>query len=84
MGHVVVIIKRFREFKSFVEIRAWLKVEPGTPSLKRPAKTFAPGHEVEGRESREAMQGKADETERLRTGIGSSVKVGRGVTVVGD
>ncbi len=39
----VVIIKQFRESNSFEEIRTRLEVEPGTPSLKRPAKTFAPG-----------------------------------------
>ena len=63
----VVIIKQFREFESFEEIRIRLEVRPGTPSLKRPAKTFAPGHLNGAGESREAMQGKADETERLRT-----------------
>jgi len=40
---------------SFEEIRARQKVRPGTPSLKRPAKTFAPGLPYKSRESREAM-----------------------------
>jgi hypothetical protein len=38
----IVIIKQFREFNSFEEIRAWPEVRPGTPSLKHPAKTIAP------------------------------------------
>jgi hypothetical protein len=61
---------------SFEEIRTRLELGSGTPSLKHPAKTFAP----EVWESREAMQEEADETERLRTGT----EVRRGVTVVGD
>jgi len=72
----VVIIKQFREFKSFADLRARLQINLGTPSLKHPAKTFAP----EIGETRGAMQGEADETERLRAGFA----VRRGVTVVGD
>jgi hypothetical protein len=60
-----------KSWLSFEEIRIRSEVRPETPSLKRPAKTYA---------AREAMQGEADETERLRT----SVKARRGVTVVGD
>src|SRR5450759_272888 len=52
-----------KSWLSFEGIRTRSKVGPGTPSLKRPAKTLAP----EAWESREAMQGEADETERLRT-----------------
>src|SRR5882762_2889812 len=33
-----------KSWLSFEEIRTRLEVGPGTPSLKRPAKTFAPGH----------------------------------------
>jgi hypothetical protein len=80
MCRLVVIIKQFREFKSFAEIRARLRLKPGTPSLKRPAKTFAPWVEVEVPGSTRGYAGGADETERLRTGI----EVRRGVTVVGD
>jgi len=76
MCRLVVIIKQFCEFKSGEEIRARLELKPGTPSLKHPAKTFAP----EIGETRGAMQGEADETERLRAGFA----VRRGVTVVGD
>jgi len=54
--------------KKYVSGRKW---RPETPSLKHPAKTFA---------TREAMQGEADETERLRT----QIEARRGVTVVGD
>jgi hypothetical protein len=43
----VVIIKQFREYKSYEEIRIRSEVRPETPSLKRPAKTFAPWVEVE-------------------------------------
>jgi hypothetical protein len=42
MCKAIVIIKQFREFKSFVEIRTWPEARPGTPSLKHPAKTIAP------------------------------------------
>jgi hypothetical protein len=43
MCKLVVIIKQFREFESLEELRARLEVRLGTPSLKHPAKTFAPG-----------------------------------------
>src|ERR1039458_2094071 len=36
-----------------------LELGSGTPSLKRPAKTFAPGPRGSGWESREAMQGES-------------------------
>jgi hypothetical protein len=59
---------------SFEEIRARLKVGPGTPSLKHPAKTIAPGLGSLKPGSREAMQEEAaDETERLRPERGYGV-----------
>jgi len=42
MCKLVVIIKQFRELESFEEIRTRSELRLGTPSLKRPAKTFAP------------------------------------------
>ena len=65
---------------SFEEIRARLECEPGTPSLKHPAKTIAPGVKSKTLGITRGYVGVADETERLRTGV----KVRRGVTVVGD
>jgi hypothetical protein len=84
MCNLVVIIKQFREFESFEEIRTRLEVRPGTPSLKRPAKTFAPGHI---HQSRGVTRGYAGGSRRNGTPpnlIGNSVEVWRGVTVVGD
>jgi len=73
-----------KSWLSFEEIRTRLEVEPGTPSLKRPAKTFAPG--VWSR-SMGVTRGYAGECGRNGTPlnlIGNSVEVRRGVTVVGD
>jgi hypothetical protein len=65
-----------KSWLSFEEIRTRLKVGPGTPSLKRPAKTFAP--EVLG-----VTRGYAGESRRNGTPP-NLVEVRRGVTVVGD
>jgi hypothetical protein len=80
MCTLVVIIEQFREFKSFEEIRTRLEAEPGTPSLKHPAKTSAPLAGGRSLGVTRGYAGEADETERLRTVF----EVRRGVTVVGD
>jgi len=80
MCKLVVIIKQFREFESFEEIRTRLELGPGTPSLKRPAKTFAP-RVWSG--SRGVTRGYAGASRRNGTPP-SPIGVRRGVTVVGD
>jgi hypothetical protein len=84
MCKAVVIIKQFREFKSCAEIRSWVGIKPGTPSLKYPAKTLAPGSDVKAWGNTRGYAGEADETERLRADSEFGVKAWRGVTVVGD
>src|ERR1700676_2571870 len=74
-----------KSWLSFEEIRTRLEVGPGTPSLKRPAKTFAPGHI---KYSQGITQGYAGGSRRNGTppNLWSETRseVRRGVTVVGE
>src|SRR5467141_2591292 len=63
---------------SFEEIRTRLEVGPGTPSLKRPAKTFAPGSHARLCRWKQTKRSASEPWSEIRS------EVRRGVTVVGD